>query len=84
LFNPQKEKETFMEARRDFFTTDHGASTSQVSGDQIQNNDEIHVYGIPPIFDSSISAGEKVNPLKYFLQSILSLLKDDEALAKHF
>jgi len=29
LFNPQKEKETFIEARKEIVTMDHGASTSK-------------------------------------------------------
>jgi len=71
-----------MEAIREFVTLDIGASTSQLSGDQRQYNDEITVHSMPPNFDSSTSNSKKVSLLKEFLQSILSFLKNDEALTK--
>ena len=79
-FNPQKEKETFMEARREFVMRDTGASTSQLSRDQRQNNDERMVHNMPSIFDKEKIVDKKVSPLKTFLQSIYGLLKDDEAI----
>jgi len=82
LFNPQKEKETFLQARREFVTLDHGASTSTTHNSHKSSWNMGHVYGMPPIFDYSLLVAEKLSPLKYFLQIILSLFQDGKALAK--
>jgi len=64
LFNPQKEKETFLEAIREFVTMDPGASTCTVLGSSNQSYDGRLVYGMPLIFDSCVPTIEKVSPLK--------------------
>jgi len=71
-----------MEARREVFTLDIGALTYQFSGDQRQHNEERIVHNMPSIFDSSTPSNKKASPLKEFLQSIFSLLKNDESLAE--
>ena len=38
------------------------------------------VHNMPSIFDKENTVDKNVSPLKTFLQSILGLLKDDEAI----
>jgi len=73
--NPQKEKETYLEAGREFADPGASASRTPVHG-------HIPVYDMPPLFyltESKILAG-KVSTLKTLLQSCMTLLRDERAL----
>jgi len=65
-FDPQKERETFMEARRDFFTTGVEVSTSKSYGDQRQNCDEEMVQSMPSTIHVAIEAEKKVSAVRCF------------------
>jgi hypothetical protein len=71
-FNPQKEKETYQQARKEILGPDWIASTSNVPP----------VYDMPSVYDHTIPerSVEKVNTLKYFLKSCLELMKDETTL----
>jgi len=45
-----------MEATKEFVTIDYGALTYQVFKDRREKNNERPIFGMPPIFDSSISS----------------------------
>lgn len=55
-FDPQKEREKFMEVRREFVTISAEASTSRSLGDQRQNCDEEMVRSMPSIVHATTEA----------------------------
>jgi len=81
-FNPQKEKYTFTEVRRDFVTMDAEASTSGGYDVQRQSCDERMVHNMPSTTNTTKVVEKKVSSVKTFLKIMLGLLQDDEAIAK--
>jgi nitrate reductase beta subunit len=71
-FNPQKEKETYQQARKEILGPDWIASTSKTPP----------VYDMSSVYDHTIPERpvEKVNTLKYFLKSCLELMQDETTL----
>jgi hypothetical protein len=70
MFVPQKERDTYKKAMKEFLETDWGASTSQP------------MYGMPPFYDHSNTERtvEKESTLKHSLKSCLDLMKDETTL----
>lgn len=80
--DPQKERDTFMEARREFSTTSTKASTSRSYGEKRNNYDKEMVRHMPSIVHAVTEAQKNVSSVKMFLKSMLGLLKYDEAISE--
>jgi len=70
--NPQKEKEIFLEERREF--AGNGASISGTAHDQSS------IFDMTPVLHPTRSSIEEVSSLKSFLQSFMNLIRYQNAL----
>jgi hypothetical protein len=70
LFDPRKEKHTFVEVRREFVGEQASSSRAQP---------EVREYEIPPAFDQSVPLrqGKEVRKLVDFLYTCINLIKDE-------
>ena len=67
MFNPQKEKETYIQEQKEFTAMDQGASTWTVPRINTQVCETQHVYDMPLVFYPSLQLNGKEGTLKDFL-----------------
>jgi len=81
-FNPQKENDTFIEARQEFVTNDAEASTSKGYGDQRQKCEGELVQSIPAAVQTATDTHKNVSFVTTFLKTMLGLLKNEEVVSE--
>jgi hypothetical protein len=77
LFDPRKEKETNMQARKEVI----GEEWIELNSTMTPLYDRFSMYDMPPVYDHSERKVDKARTLKSFLIFFLEIMKDESDLS---